>query len=452
MRFALPFSLCGLVAAASAQGLPRLGLRAGFQEETLVREHSSPLALQGFATGLRGEVLVAISGTVLSIDHGGRRRVLHALPRGHSVGILRRLPGSTVLWFTDFEASTLFGIDLFTGRRMQAPLPRNAFGLTLGPRGEVLVSANPNFPRQGARTGVWHVDVTRGRSREVVQLRGPSGPLWFDDRLGLLYAEQSSIFPAPPRSVRIWAFSARDLRAALDGGPPLTLARARLVLFGLDGAYDLAVDARGRLYVTDPHHGGILRARTPIPSSSYGLESPPLVARGRGVTRLPTLEMAFVNEGDATFDGYQPARGGALHVRVADFLTASEIRRLRPRRPDLVSSPTTVVPPGPLALLVRGAPPRARGWLCLSLAPPLGRERSGVVLPGGPPLWVGLAPAPPPLCVPLVVDARGAAQLRTVHPGGVAARLSVQAVLVDSAATPPIAASTNVHSLLLQSR
>src|SRR5690606_19334944 len=175
----------------------------------------------------------------------------------------------------------------------------------------------------------------------------------------LLYATQTAAWPSPPGSVRLLRFPAARLRTALAGGPALAESDG-VEIARLDGAFDLACDDRGAIYVSDPQHGDVRRV-----APDGRLDPTPLLPRAaRG-----TLGLVFVDGSDATFDAWQPEAGGALWVGTSDWLSFSAIHAVRPARPEVTATPPD--PTGPFRVAASGLPASAPAWFLVNDRPPL---------------------------------------------------------------------------------
>ena len=408
----------------------------GYRYDVVFDDGTNPFCLRGFAVDPDGELFVAVGNEVLHVDRAGRTTVVHQFGLRTGAGVMRFVGAD--LYLVESGTQSLLRRTP-TGALTAGSVPEYTFDLAAVPgTGALLASANPDWPGAGARNGIWLVDFVGGQHREIIALRGPSGPIAFDAAGNLYYAEQSDIFPTPPGAVRVVRFASADLVRALQGGPGLTLADATVVRAGLDGAYRLAVDDRGRLWWSDPGRGGVLQGGTAVP-----LVAPPLPP-----DTSVALGLAFVDSGPATFDPFQPATAGAMYVHLTDWGQRAEIVRVEPSRPTLTASPSPTVTPGVLRLSLAGLPPRGPAWLCLSAADPVA-SRPWFVWNGSP-FWSGLDLSMPVLSLPAMADARGVVELTLTHPGGVAATAHFQAVgIAPTAALWPFGTSPVVTLSLL---
>jgi hypothetical protein len=391
----------------------------GFAASAAFVETARPFAVRGFAVEPSGaELFVAIDDALWQVDRQGARTLLRQLPTGHTIGLVAPSPAVAFLFYSDFQANLLWRRDLAHGGESAVPLMANAFDLVVAPTGELLVSANPTWPAPGAASGIWWVDPTgAGNHRELIRLSGPSGPLAIDAAGDLYHATQSDRFPTPPGSVRVLRFGAASWRDALRTGQRLTAADATVVVGGLDGAYGLAVDDRGNLYVSSPNDGVVHRVLT----RESRLDPDPLVAPRSG---HGSLQLAFVEHGPATFDPFQPRDAGALFVLTADWASRVEVHELRPARPRLRAPGGPVAGPGTIRLELSGLPARQPAWLLLNNLP-LVPERPVVTL-SGVPAWFGLDLTVPPIAGSTATGAGGDATFDLPYPGGLRWQLALQ--------------------------
>ena len=378
-----------------------------------------PLAVfgtRGFAVDPQGDQLyLALETAVYRVQRRGLRVLVHDLGANNDIGLMVRPPGSPELFYTSVMTGALYARNLASGKTRTLAGPVFAFDLALTPDGQILVSANPFFPRV-PDGGIWLVEPG-STPREVVRLTGPSGPLLVDRAGNLLYATQSPVFPTPPGSTRILRFPAAALAQALAGGPPLTEADAATVIAGLDGAFDMAMDDRDRLMFSDPARGTVHRT---LPGS-FILDPVPAIQVGDSA-----LQLEFHGRGDGLFAAHQPEHGGALHLLTTNWVDRMAVYQVQPLRPTVISSPTARAGPGAVQFFVQDGPGSGQSWLLASFVP------SGPELPlfyiDGLPLWIALNPSAPVFSLPLPLDQVGNGTLALVHPGGFAAEVRFQAV------------------------
>jgi hypothetical protein len=417
--------------------LPAQAIPAGFSADVAyhgVFQNANVLGIAASADGSR--FFFARGFEIWEQLEGGGIVPLHSFPIGDPPGLLTRPDGADELWFTGFTSREVWRLDLGTGdERMMGRALANTFDLVRAPGGEWLATANPLWPRQGARAGVFLLDLAQEQHREIIVLSGPSGPLAFDAAGNLYYATQSDLFPPPPAATDVVRFPAALVADAIAGRRTLTLADAAVVLRGLASGYDLAFDDRGRLYVSAPF-GGVVYRSTP---GVTGLEPSPFVdGAGRGATFLAALPA-----GPGTFDPWQPRGAGALFVTLSDWQASeTHVLRIEPARPALASVPASPAPPGRVTITLRGGP--ASGFALLCVASRQVQEQPVLTL-SGVPLWFGLDPLSL-WTVPAGLDLAGAADLTFFHAGGLAAEAQLQAVAVSPRLEP---ASSNPYSLRL---
>jgi len=407
----------------------------------LHNDTNSPWAFNGFAKDPFTEHLyISVYNQVLKIDGKGKPSILHALSTLHTTGLIAIPPGSRELYFTDFNNGDFFRRNLFTNKQVKINGVVNSFDVALAQQGELLVVANPKWPAAGATSGIWLMDLAKGKHREVIRLTGPSGPIAFDATGNLLYALQPNNFPAPKGSVRLIRFSQSLVRKAIQGGTPLTIAQASTVMKGLDGALDLAFDDRQRLYISDPQNGGLLRT-LPASMTLDGAFLKP--------AKLTTLGLQFVDRRPATFDGFQPSDGGELYMATTDWVSVTGVWQIRAARPGLSSQPAVRIPKGSVEFNLNGAPRNAAVWLVLSTNPPLTVE-TALFYDLGVPGWVGLDLTKPHLVLVATTDAGGNYRLKLNNPGGASLRLNLQALAAagTTSATRQVGTS-NVLSLFI---
>ena len=413
----------------------------GFLERTLY-ENGDPQVIfgtRGFAIDPRtDELYLALDSSIYQVGPQDELILVDDLGPGQDVGFLVRPTGSQEIFYSSLAGGTVYRRDLLTGATLSCKGPRFGFDLAVTAAGDVLVSANPFFPDPDNR--IWLLVPGQGAPREVVRVSGPSGPLALDPAGNLLYATQSAVFPAPPGSTEILRFSGPQLAEAIAGGAPLTEADADVVLAGLDSAFDLALDDRQRLLISDAGTGAVLRS---LPGM-FALDPVPMM-------QVPgsALQMEFHGRDPvAPFAPYQPDRGGALHLLASDFQTAMEVRRAEPLRPTVSSSPSDRAGPGPIEFTVQDGPALGQAWLVASFDPPV--QEMPLVYLEGLPLWVALDVNAPMVSLPLPLDQVGRAGIILEHPGGFTAPVHFQAAILGTDASGPFWGSSELYTLLLE--
>lgn len=189
---------------------------------------------------VRGDVLHATTGeSVLAIDTGNANAVsvyssvspsadFAAFGQNPSTG---ELVGASVPAF-DGTPYSLGSFDLTSPHAFSATTSiGNIFDGAFNPSSAFFVTANPGF----AGTKIFAVDLDTGNTTEIADVGGFSGGLDFDAAGNLYYATSSSIV----------SFSASEVATG-----SLTLADADVVISGLSGANQLALDPDGFIYVT----------------------------------------------------------------------------------------------------------------------------------------------------------------------------------------------------------
>ncbi|MCB9870410.1 MAG: hypothetical protein H6836_07460 [Planctomycetes bacterium] len=414
-------ALC-LACAAYGQTLP-LTPPPGHRSDIRWLETAGPLAMNGFAADpSRGALYVSVHNLVYLRDATGTR-VAFQLPVGEQVGVMAVMPGNATLLYTSYQTRRVYLRDLVSGRTTGVAGLDNAFDVAFTARGDVLMAANPDWPKPGARPGVWLLDTAQGQHREIIQLSGASGPLVVLDNGDLLCSLAPATFPPPSGGTSLVRFTSTDVARAIQGPTPLTLAQAQTVLAQLDGASDLALDDRARIWITDAYRGGVRRTQP----GTFTLEATDFVPS----SALTTVTLQFVPGDAATFDAWQPTSAGQMLVWTSDWLTTAEVRELAPQRPELSAAPGNTVPPGPAALVLSGGPPSGIAWVGVS---PLPRKPSEYPLftAGGVAAWFALDFLVPPTVFALRLDATGSSRLAFTNPGSGSRSVPVQCLAVDT--------------------
>ena len=408
-----PFACATLGAAwllsspsAPAQSAPLV--QGGFASRVLVTERGAPWRVRGLAV-LDGtdEIAFAVGSTLYRTSASGPPTPFRITQGGGDVSFVVRPRAQGSLYYGEFATAILVVHDLLTGSEVQHALPANTFDLETTLGGTVLAVANPAWPAPGAASGV-HVVASGTPPREIIRLVGPSGPLLIDRLSGDLFCAVLGAGVPPPRgSVQIRRFTSLQLTRAIAGGPLLTLADSSLFAAGLDGAFDLAQDDRGAVYVSDPTWGDVRRI------DARGVLDPgPLIARNASAS----LDLAFVDGGEPSFDPWQPGDGAALFCTTTDFVTAASIAIIRAAAPVLDSPQAPRAPRGPVRFDATGLPPTASAFLLLDFLPAI--PRRAIARFGGVALFTDLDFTILPLATPLTVDPAGRATLTLTNPGG----------------------------------
>lgn len=415
-----------------ALGLPTLAAqspRPGLAAEIVHTETGALANASSFVASRDGIALYfAHQHQIYVSDLTGGRRIVAWFNAGEQIGTLSVDPRDDRIWLTNFTTDGLFVFEPRTASlRAMGSAPHNTFALAVDPAsGTLLASANPLWPAPGAATGIWAIDLVQAQHREIVRCSGPSGPIAFGPTGELLYATQGTVFPPPPGQTDLLRLSTTRLAQVLAGGARLRQSDLQLVARGLDGAYDLAVDARGYAYVSDANYGQVRRV-----SLATGTVDPTPTLRTGTLATTSLSHVAGV--APRVFAPFQPTDSGALFVTVPDWnAIRTDVIRVRPRRPELHAVPGLPLPRGPARLELSGAVPNAACALFLSVLPPV-PEYQALRLDGLP-IWATLDPGFPWLVWPASSDAAGGAVFAFRHEAAGAFALSVQALSLTSTA------------------
>jgi hypothetical protein len=420
--FLLPVFVTGsfLAAALPGQSSPAL-CQPGFAAVVPFGERPQAFLVRGTAYDeVRDQHWLALGGTLWRRPDPWTWNAVLQLTAPDQIGAL--VAGQRHIWCTALQGGTVFAVDPGTSAFTSFAGVANAFDLAVGPGGEVMLSANPLWPAPAADSGLWHVGPQLA-PREVLHLSGPSGPLRFDPAGNLLVAEIGRTLPVPPGAVRILRFARSRWQRALSDGLVLTTLDAELVSTGWDGAYGMACDDGGRVYVSDPNRRDVLRTlpgtlqRDPVPFCT-------LPAVG--------LQLQFVPGKGAPFVPYQPrAHAGALLASSSNFISEFLVHRIAPERPALDASPGPVIGPGPATLQVHGAPASGLAVFAAGTAPLRTEYLAGLL--EGSPLWWALDPAAAVATLVVPLDAGGNASVALHNPGGLALAVQWQVLALASA-------------------
>ncbi|HLU40333.1 MAG TPA: hypothetical protein VK081_13190 [Planctomycetota bacterium] len=414
-----------LLTVAAALPLPAQTVSPGFAALARYQPTGMPAGVTALAYAQGTDTLWAAHRNILvSVDAQGAPTFAFGLPVQDWIGALAVDPNDGSVWFTDESNAVLYHHDpVRRHTRAVGRIPPHVFDLLFA-GGRLLASANPAWPAPGANAGIFVLDPASGH-REIARLVGPSGPIACTPNGDLLYATQAGVSPPPPSSSDIVRFAAARVAAALAGGPMLTLADATVAVRGLDGAFDLAVDDAGRVYVTDSLRGQVWRADL----ATGARETTPFVATGNaGTTWLAWRREA----GAGTFAAFQPPGGGRLFVAVEDWMSArSTVIDVGAARPAIAVMPALPIPRGPARVEARGAAPLSPCVLCISPLRVVPEFTAGSLF--GAPLWVGLDPFVAPFAWPTLADANGDAIWSFVHAGPAARGIGVQFLTLGAA-------------------
>ncbi|MEZ5964837.1 MAG: hypothetical protein R3F56_13410 [Planctomycetota bacterium] len=366
-------------------------------------------------------LFVAHRDQLFAVDSQGNSRLVHSLGAGEWFGALLVDPANGDVLFTNWTTNTLWAFDPSRGQaRLLGGVPNNSFDLAFLPgTSTLLTTANPLWPAPGAHPSVWRIDPA-GNHHEVVQLSGSSGPLAFAANGDLVCVTVSDVYPPPPGSSQVLRFAATLLARALGGGSPLRESDAAAVGRPFDGAYDLALDDRGRAYLSDAGLGQVWQL-----DLASGLRTAlPLLDTGSAAT---TVLAWTPGPGPATFDAYQHDGGGALFATVTDWTNMrTSVERVAAAAPTVEVAPSNPVPRGSAAVNVAGAEPSALCVLFVSELAPVAAY-SAFTWQGAPMLFM-LDPTVAPFAWAGLADAGGRATWAFTHGGLGGVSFTVQAL------------------------
>lgn len=422
-------------AAANAQGpafVPR-----GFDVRPVVHEATHPSWVRSAVFTGDGH-LVAIGRNLELRRPGSAPRLMYRLHAGEDFAFVA-CDGNGTAYLGELNGGTIRVLDVLSRSVVSSFAGvRNAFDAALLPSGDLLVSANPNWPAPGSNTGIWLVGATL-TPRELLPLTGPSGPLVLDPAGDLVIAELGPIVPPPPGAARVLRLPAALLQSAIAGAT-LTTSQATATGTGYGGIYDLAFDDLGQLYGTDPQGGVVRRCAT-------GSLSPSTVVLDVGPGRF-VLHLGYAPHPTAPFRGYQPpAHAPALFVSHSDFAQSYEVARLEPARPRLGVTPTGPLPPGVASLHLTANPPNGLAAVILTLA--TAAPETVVTTIEGVPLWLGIPSTATFATVLLPLDANGAAATPLLNPGGHAVAFTVQTIALGAPGTTAVGSSLPLQLQLI---
>ncbi len=418
---ALPAVLAALTAAQTLSA-QQPSAPPGFAVSTVLSERSQPWAVRGAAGDPAATTFwIGLGRTVFHRPDPWTWITVHQFAAPDDLGILLQPTAGSHAWFAGLRSGTFFAIDPANPATPAHSFAgvANAFDLAIASTGEVLVSANPAWPAAGAATGVWHIGPQR-TPRELLRLAGPSGPLLFDAQDRLIVADLGAAWPIPPGGVRLLRFTAARWRPVLAGGGTLQPGDAERIGAGWNGAYDLATDDGGELWVTDGNTGAVRRAHPatlqPLPTADFAMAG-------------TALQIAWRPGSDAPFLPFQPGeRAGALLVADSDFVSEHALRRLHPERPTLALWPGATFGAGTGRADLTGA---GGGIALLALSTGPARPETALAWLDGAPLWSALDPQAPLATAFVALDAQGHGSVPLRHPGGFALRLLLQAAVLS---------------------
>lgn len=333
-------------------------------------------------------------------------------------------PSSSFAIAGESSSMNLWRIDLVNGgATVLANVSFNFDAALEGSSSLIVSAATCGF---GCGNDLVRVDLASGATTTIGNVNGASGPLCFVAGGDLVYAQQSHLFPAPAGAVTLLRWSA----ATLASGAFLTEANATVLASGLDGASDLAFDARsGLLFVSASTYATTLDAESAI--LAFDLAGNLVATVARGNRSLGQLAVRATG-GDGWCAPFEP-QGVELWATSTDFVTSepSELMRIRPARASAATSGPGLEGAGVVRCEIAGAPPLGRAWL---FAAPIAlydaAEPRTSFLGGSLPLaapaasWLRVAPS-------ATTDAFGRATFEWTAPHGAHGTHVLQAVFAD---------------------
>jgi hypothetical protein len=313
-----------------------------------------------------GALFVAHQTWLYAVDATGNRQLVHSLPASHQFGAMTFEPRSGAVLATDWTARIL--IAHFPGGSTQALGPgarehvRPRAGT--GARRSCSPPANPNWPSPGAWPGIWagRPADTPARADSPRRCFGPAGHhrrRQLDRRDGQRHVSG----PAGQQPV-CCAGARRNSRARSLAAPCSPSPTPSWVGPPFDGAYDLAHDDRGQIYVSDGLRGQLWQVDLASGARARACPCSPPAAPARPTWRGGAARVRPL------FAPYQPAGGGELLAVVADWASVqSEAVAITAQRPGLTVQPGNPVPHGAAAVLAEGLAPNAPSALFVSPLP-----------------------------------------------------------------------------------
>lgn len=451
-----------LLSAPIAAQIPQPGVESGWRADLLWSVQGLDLfSVRGFAAapaldlpGARDERLwVAVANRIEEIDLGSSSppRILHLFPHNGTVGWIGWVPSDnptrtdrgrlvyTRLSPPEIVSMNPFAPDPRTTVRF-GQLPANTFDIAVSDTGRMIASSDPGFPSPGSTPGLWLLDPTFASApRLIVQVTGPSGPLAFDDNGDLLYAVQTTAFPPPPGATQIVRFPAATLDQLAVAGTPAGSLNDAVPDGAVDSAYDMVGCDRDSWLVSESAFGEVRRIG---PGRSA---QPVLLANAVHGTSLQLQWADDPTIGPHVFEPHQPTYGGgSLFAQTSDFQTHTAIWRIRPRRPEVVVTPSgTIFGPATMTWTTQGFPPGSP--IALGLATSTIDPETPLLFDGDVPLWLDTF-LPTVVMLPAVYTAPGAMVSVQVPAGlnvdlgalafGVGTLPSGQPHLISTATTP----------------
>jgi len=380
------------------------------------------------ATLSNGDHVVFSQGAVtLRRPDGTFRRTLHSFASAAVPSLLCLDPSETFAVFGDASAGGgTFRVGLAAGAAsLLTPLVGSSCGFESADSLVMAVLSGPVF-----RWWIYRMSTTTGVAQRIAQVPGLFGTVAVstDGTVVVGYDGRYKSPQAPGWEV------ARFDPGVLTGASVLTVAAAVPLVNGLQVVGALAIDPRdGRVFVAeqsaDPAGNRIL-VLAPSDVSATELVRIDAPNRVRSLQFLP-------GDGIASFDPFQPQRGGALvWVASADPVAGPGLRRvLETERPALELNGPGTGGAGAFDLSVEGGPPHGLALVFYGSAASFDPLESA--LPLAVPLFVGLDLAGlqrVPGLVPL--DANGSGSVGYVNTSASTGLFAIQAVLLDAAGAP----------------
>lgn len=376
---------------------------------------------------LEARRVVYFTGTKLVLDDGTTQRDLLTLG-APAFGSFTIPAGPGQVLFGENSQGRLWLVPLNGTPRQLATLAFNYDAALWTPNLALVSAKTGGF--SSPNTEVWAVDLATGATDLLVELAGASGPVVVDPSGDLFYATATTTFPPPPGSAALLRFTQSKLVSAL-GPTKLDASAATRLAVSFDAAGDLALDRDRDLFVLDWWNGKVWEIDDvdgPAPLVSSLLDASTATLAPTALHFAPGRAGAL-----ARFEPFQPESGDALLVHESSFVSgASQVRAVTPARPELAASVGNPVPPGPLALEIRGGP--ASGVALLAFGIPGAPGERAITLAGleAPIFWASaFTPGNELATIALNLDANGSARVPFVNPGGPRFSLLAQAAVAN---------------------
>ena len=259
-------------------------------------------------------------------------------------------PDGRFLYFGESTSGSIHELELSSGTARVVARFSLPYGLAFDPTGRCYVSWSPGF-FQGGRVS-W-LDLETGLHDLVLVTGGASGPMAFDAKGQLHYAVADTNWPPAPDSTPILAFTSQQLRDALGAGHLVETDGRKIG--DVDGAFDLAFDESGDLWVSDSVYFQLTEFDAETGVERTIVDGPDF----QGITYFAFQPPA---SGDA-FEWFQPAHSGALYGISSDFFSYNELFALTPQRAILETQPPSPIPPGQFDFELSGGVLNGSAWL-----------------------------------------------------------------------------------------